>query len=266
MCDIDAKEKKLEELLKGLGRAVVAFSAGVDSTFLLKKAHDVLGEGVIAVTARSCSYSKRELDEAIAFCKENGIRHVVCDSEELSIEGFAKNPKNRCYLCKKELFTKLKAIAEENLTEYVIKGSNADDEGDYRPGLMAIAELGIISPLREVGLNKNEIRTLSRKSGLKTWDKQSFACLSSRFVYGESITEDKLKMIDKAEQRLIDMGLRQVRVRIHGELARIEVEPCDFNKLISAADELNAYLKSQGFKYVTMDLGGYRMGSMNDTL
>ena len=238
----------------------------MDSTFLLKKAHDVLGDGVLAVTARSCSYPKRELNEATAFCRAKGIRHVVCDSEELSIEGFANNPKNRCYLCKKELFTKLKAIAQENSIEYVVEGSNADDVGDYRPGLRAIAELGIRSPLREIGLNKREIRTLSRRLGLGTWDKQSFACLSSRFVYGESITEDKLKMVDRAEQRLIDMGLRQVRVRIHGELARIEVDPSEFDKLINAAEELNSYLKSLGFKYVTMDLGGYRMGSMNDTL
>jgi uncharacterized protein len=264
-------ENKLEQLqnyIKELGSVAIAFSSGVDSTFLLKVAHDVLGDKAIAVTARSCSFPKRELDEAKAFCQKEGIRHFICDSEELEIEGFSQNPPNRCYLCKRELFEKIIDIAKENDIKYVAEGSNMDDNGDYRPGLIAVAELEVKSPLRAVGLNKAEIRTLSKELGLPTWDKQSFACLSSRFVYGESITEEKLNMVDKAEQLLLDMGFHQIRVRIHDKLARIEVDPCEFEKLIEkdTREEIVSKFKSYGFTYVSMDLAGYRMGSMNDTL
>jgi uncharacterized protein len=264
-------ENKLEQLqnyIKELGSVAIAFSSGVDSTFLLKVAHDVLGDKAIAVTARSCSFPKRELDEAKAFCQKEGIRHFICDSEELEIEGFSQNPPNRCYLCKRELFEKIIDIAKENDIKYVAEGSNMDDNGDYRPGLIAVAELEVKSPLRAVGLSKAEIRTLSKELGLPTWDKQSFACLSSRFVYGESITEEKLNMVDKAEQLLLDMGFHQIRVRIHDKLARIEVDPCEFEKLIEkdTREEIISKFKSYGFTYVSMDLAGYRMGSMNDTL
>jgi uncharacterized protein len=264
-------ENKLEQLqnyIKELGSVAIAFSSGVDSTFLLKVAHDVLGDKAIAVTARSCSFPKRELDEAKAFCQKEGIRHFICDSEELEIEGFSQNPPNRCYLCKRELFEKIIDIAKENDIKYVAEGSNMDDNGDYRPGLIAVAELEVKSPLRAVGLSKAEIRTLSKELGLPTWDKQSFACLSSRFVYGESITEEKLNMVDKAEQLLLDMGFHQIRVRIHDKLARIEVDPCEFEKLIEkdTREEIVSKFKSYGFTYVSMDLAGYRMGSMNDTL
>jgi uncharacterized protein len=264
-------ENKLEQLqnyIKELGSVAIAFSSGVDSTFLLKVAHDVLGDKAIAVTARSCSFPKRELDEAKAFCQKEGIKHFICDSEELEIEGFSQNPPNRCYLCKRELFEKIIDIAKENDIKYVAEGSNMDDNGDYRPGLIAVAELEVKSPLRAVGLSKAEIRTLSKELGLPTWDKQSFACLSSRFVYGESITEEKLNMVDKAEQLLLDMGFHQIRVRIHDKLARIEVDPCEFEKLIEkdTREEIVSKFKSYGFTYVSMDLAGYRMGSMNDTL
>jgi uncharacterized protein len=264
-------ENKLEQLqnyIKELGSVAIAFSSGVDSTFLLKVAHDVLGDKAIAVTARSCSFPKRELEEAKAFCQKEGIRHFICDSEELEIEGFSKNPPNRCYLCKKELFEKIIDIAKENDIKYVAEGSNMDDNGDYRPGLIAVAELEVKSPLRAVGLSKAEIRTLSKELGLPTWDKQSFACLSSRFVYGESITEEKLNMVDKAEQLLLDMGFHQIRVRIHDKLARIEVDPCEFEKIIEkdTREKIVSKFKSYGFTYVSMDLAGYRMGSMNDTL
>ena len=245
---------------------MIAFSSGVDSTFLLKTAHYVLGDRAIAVTARSCSFPKRELNEAENFCRQQGIRHAVIDSEELSVEGFAQNPKNRCYLCKRELFTKILNVAKENGIPYVAEGSNIDDNGDYRPGLTAVAELGIKSPLREAGLTKAEIRQLSRELDLPTWDKQSFACLASRFVYGETITEEKLSMVDKAEQRLLDLGFHQVRVRIHGRIARIEVEPSEFPKILDKANELNDFFQQLGFTYVTLDLGGYHMGSMNKTL
>ena len=262
------KKQHLESYLRELGSVAVAFSSGVDSTFLLKVAHDVLGEKAVAVTARSCSFPVRELNEAKAFCEAEGIEHIIVESEELSIEGFSQNPKNRCYLCKHELFTKIRRIAEERGIPYIAEGSNMDDNGDYRPGLAAVAELEVKSPLREAQLSKEEIRQLSKEMGLPTWDKQSFACLSSRFVYGETITEEKLSMVDRAEQRLLDLGFHQVRVRIHGNIARIEIDRSEFEKIIrpEIADSLNEYLHELGFLYVTLDLGGYQMGSMNKTL
>ena len=176
---MENKLEHLKEYLKGLGSVAVAFSR-VDSTFLLKVAHDVLGDKAIAITAQSCSFPKRELNEAKAFCEKEGIQHVICQSEELEIEGFSKNPPNRCYLCKKELFEKIGDIAKKNGIEYIAEGSNMDDNGDYRPGLIAVKELGVKSPLREAKLTKAEIREYSKELGLPTWDKQSFACLSSR--------------------------------------------------------------------------------------
>lgn len=268
MHNLQEKYTNLKQYIQQLGSVAIAFSGGVDSTFLLKTAHDVLGDAVIAVTASSCSFPKRELEEAKEFCRKEGIRHFICESEELHIEGFAQNPKNRCYLCKSELFTKIKEIAEEHQIQFVAEGSNMDDNGDYRPGLIAVKELEVKSPLREACLNKEEIRQLSKELGLPTWNKQSFACLSSRFVYGETITEEKLGMVDAAEQFLLDLGFRQVRVRIHGKIARIEIEESEFEKLFRGGyfTTINQQLKEYGFTYVTLDLGGYRMGSMNDTL
>lgn len=263
---LQGKYQKLQDYLASLGSVAVAFSSGVDSTFLLKVAQNVLGDRVIAVTAASCSFPERELKEAKAFCEENGIRHLVCHSEELDIEGFRQNPKNRCYLCKHELFEKILKIARENNIAAVAEGSNMDDNGDYRPGLIAIKELNVKSPLREAKLTKAEIRELSKELGLPTWDKQSFACLSSRFVYGETIDKEKLEMVEKAEQLLLDHGFHQLRVRIHGKLARIEVMPEEFEKLLAVREDVTAKFKSYGFTYVTMDLLGYRMGSMNETL
>lgn len=258
----------LKEYIREKEKLVVAFSGGVDSTFLLKVAHDVLGDKVIAVTAKSCSFPARELNEASEFCRREGIRHIVVESEELQIEGFSHNPVNRCYLCKKELFTKIWDIAKENDIPYVAEASNLDDNGDYRPGLMAVAELAVLSPLREVGMDKKTIREFSKELGLKTWDKQSFACLSSRFVYGEEITEEKLRMVDAAEQFLLDEGFHQVRVRIHGDIARIEISPEEFPKMLEGNfhTQVNERLKQIGFSYVTLDMGGYRMGSMNDKI
>ena len=262
------KYEKLKQYIKELGSVAVAFSSGVDSTFLLKTAHDVLGDNAIAVTARSYSFPKRELNEAVDFCKKEGIRHFICDSEELKIEGFAQNPKNRCYLCKHELFEEIKKIADENGIACIAEGSNMDDNGDYRPGLKAVAELGIKSPLRESKMTKDDIRALSKMLELPTWNKQSFACLSSRFVYGETINEEKLGMVDKAEQLLLDMGFHQVRVRIHGMMARIEIEPAEFDKLMKEENRFKIVqeFKKYGFTYVTLDLLGYRCGSMNETL
>ena len=263
-----AKLGRLREHLRGIGSAVVAFSSGVDSTFLLRVAHEELGARVVAATIRSHTFPKRELVEAAAFCRAEGVRHEIIDSEELDIPGFTENPPDRCYHCKRELFSKLLAFAHENGLATVLEGSNLDDDDDYRPGRRAIRELGIVSPLHEVGLTKAEIRALSREMGLPTSDKPSFACLASRFPYGERITAAALERVEKAEQWLLDanLGLTQLRVRSHGNLARIEVPPDAVPRLAARAKEIAAAFKELGFAYITLDLRGYRTGSMNETL
>lgn len=267
---MDKKEKldALKEILKSMESAVICFSGGVDSTFLLKVASDVLKDRVMAVTASSSTFPEREMKEAIEFARKLNIKHMVIKSEELEIEGFSKNPKNRCYYCKKELFSKILDIAQKNGFKFVADGANADDTGDYRPGMMAAKELGVRSPLLEAGLTKDDIRELSREMGLNTWNKPSFACLSSRVPYGQEITEAKLHMIDAAEQYLLDLGFRQVRVRHHGEIARIEVAPEERRKFFDekVMDSVADRLKNIGFSYVTLDLKGYRTGSMNEVL
>jgi uncharacterized protein len=262
------KFQLLKDIIKEKGSAAVAFSGGVDSTFLVKVAYEVLGDKVIAVTATSSTYPERELKEAIKYAEDMGVKHLIISSEELDIEGFASNPKNRCYFCKKELFTKIKEVAKENAVQYVFDGSNLDDNGDYRPGMQAAKELEVISPLKLAELTKNDIRELSKELGLPTWDKPSFACLSSRFPYGHKITMPKLKMVDQAEQFLLDMGIRQVRVRHHGEIARIEVSPEERKQFfdIEVMDKIGERFKEIGFTYVTLDMLGYRTGSMNEVL
>ena len=268
MNDSSAKLETLRASLREAHSALVAFSSGVDSTFLLHVAHEELGDRVVAVTARSRSFPKRELDEAADFCRAEGVRHVVIDSEELDVPGFAENPPDRCYHCKRELFGKLVAFARENGLAAVLEGSNVDDDGDYRPGRRAIRELGVRSPLRDAGLTKAEIRALSRAMGLPTADKPSFACLASRIPYGEEITDAKLHMVDRAEQLLMDLGFRQFRVRLHGTLARIEVLPDELTRFSDPAlrETVCAGLRDCGFSYVTLDLTGYRTGSMNEVL
>lgn len=263
---LQTKFNGLKEYLISLESVAVAFSNGVDSTFLLKVAHDTLGDKAVAVTAKSHSFPERELRESEAFCHKEHIAQIVCSSKEMEIPEFRHNPKNRCYLCKHELFSKILKIADELDLKNVCEGSNLDDNGDYRPGLQAIAELNIKSPLRHAGLSKQEIRELSKELGLPTWEKQSFACLASRFVYGEEISDRKLSMVDRAEELLSTLGFKQFRVRIHGDkspLARIEVAPKDLPNVLAYREKIAAQFKSFGFAFVSLDLLGYKTGSMN---
>ena len=265
---LETKYDHLRKILKSMGSVAIAFSGGVDSTFLLKVAHDVLGDSAAAITASSSFFPQRERQEAIAFCQSEGIRQIVVEVDELEVEGVRQNPPNRCYLCKKDLFTRIKNLAAENGLNYVAEGSNLDDNGDYRPGMIAIKELEIASPLREAGLWKSEIRAISKRLQLPTWEKPSFACLASRFVYGETITTEKLLMVEKAEAFLLEKGFHQLRVRIHGMMARIEVLPEDISRLTETTlrEEIVRKFAEFGFSYTTLDLQGYRTGAMNEVL
>ena len=271
MTDKELAYAKLEELKKyllELQSVAVAFSGGVDSAFLLKVAHDVLKENAVAITVDADFFPKREYDESIEFCNKEGIRQYFCLIDVLETEAFKSNPPNRCYFCKKNLFSEIRALAFEKGISYITEGSNMDDDKDYRPGMKAVKELGILSPLKKVGLLKKEIRFLSKELGLPTWDKPSYACLASRFVYGDEITKEKLLMVEKSEQLLYELGFRQFRVRVHGSMARIEILPQEFDKLMeeTVRQKITDAFKEYGFSYVSLDLTGYRTGSMNETI
>lgn len=263
-----AKYEKLKSIIKDCGKIAIAFSGGVDSTFLTKVAKDVLGENAVAVTISSILVTDDELKEADDFCKAENIEHLIYKADVLSIPGFENNPPDRCYICKKAIFTNVQNLVGERGISVIAEGTNVDDDGDYRPGMRAIKELGVRSPLKEAGLTKAEIRELSCMLGLKTWNKPSCACLASRFAYGEVINKDKLDMIYSAECYIRSLGFEQFRVRLQDGIARIELRPADIQKFIENGikDKVSEKLHTLGFKYVSLDLDGYRLGSMNEVL
>ncbi len=265
--DLAAKRQRLRAILKDLGSAAIAFSGGVDSTYLLAEARETLGrEGVLAVTASSETYVPEELERAGELARRLDVEHEVIETRELDVPHFRENPPYRCYHCKRELFTTVRAVAGERGLSAVCDGANADDPSEHRPGLKAAAELGVRSPLKEADLAKDDIRALSREMGLPTWNRPAMACLASRFPYGQPITEEKLARVASAERMLRDLGFEGCRLRDHETIARIEVAPADIARVVEHRDRIARELKALGYTYVACDLEGYRAGAMDEVL
>lgn len=264
--NLQGKYNKLLNILRSTGALAVAFSGGVDSAFLVYAAHEALGGKLLAITAVTQSYPRHEAADAARILAQYGVKHEEITLDQLAIPGFCENGAERCYYCKYALFTKIKEAAQKQGISLVADGANTDDENDYRPGMRATAELGILSPLREAGFSKQDIRDISKELGIFTWNKPSYACLASRIPYGEEITAEKLAMVEKAEQALLDMGFKEMRVRCHGKLARIEVAENDFAKAAAQRKEISAAVKNAGFLYAALDLEGFRSGSLNAAL
>jgi pyridinium-3,5-biscarboxylic acid mononucleotide sulfurtransferase len=256
--------KNLEGIVAPYRSALVAFSGGVDSSLALAVAARALPEGrVLAVTSNNETYLPSELEQAQAFAQSLGVEHLIVNTRELDDPNYAKNPTNRCYFCKSTLYSDLAKIAEEKGYACVVDGANKDDEGDYRPGRKAARELGVVSPLSLAGVGKAQVRELAKHLGLPTWDKPALACLSSRFPYGQEITPEKLAQVARAEEFMRSRGYRQVRVRHHGEIARLEVGPEEMERAFAEREEISSELKAAGFLYVALDLTGYTSGSLN---
>jgi uncharacterized protein len=269
MASLAHKYRQLQQNLSSLGSVLLAFSGGVDSTLLLKVCQDTIPERFLAVTANSDTSPRHELADAVRYSEEFGARHLIIESEELSLPAFIENPANKCYICKKLRFSALSTLARQQGLAYLIDGSNLDDAQDYRPGMQAIRELGVRSPLMETGFSKAEVRRLSKKLGLPTWNKPPYACLATRIPYGSPITREKLRQVDAGEDFLRGLDLsEQIRVRHYGDTARIEVPAADLHKFARAEvrSRIVSYFKELGFSFVTLDLEGYRMGSLNQAI